>query len=232
MKPFNSPRIPPTLSRAESETLVKLLTLHFAYPLAYPLAGAYFEEIFAQAVGGKRETRKLLFDLLREGTGWSLKTHIRSNVNTGSSFEVVVQRCDILRNRNLTIASPVESLGNAIAHHFNQWAIGSVERQEVFDPRAGFLLRNRTETNFVFFQQRYRLYDPSEVTWRWATEQERSLMGFVADDLVFRWYRSGTQLFGVYRIPNAAYEFKISGHRADLDATLAFFASQGVAGTN
>ncbi len=72
---FSAIPVPATLSSSEYDRLVKLLTLHYAYPLPYPLAGAYFEELFANAVGGRREERKLLFDVLRNGTGWSLKTH-------------------------------------------------------------------------------------------------------------------------------------------------------------
>ncbi len=44
------PLLPSALLPAEYDRLVKLLTLHYAYPLPYPLAGAYFEELFASAV--------------------------------------------------------------------------------------------------------------------------------------------------------------------------------------
>lgn len=54
-------------------------------------------------------------------------------------------------------------------------------------------------------------------------------MGFVNDKLVLRWYRSGTQLFGVYQILLDAHEFEINWKRANLDETIKFFASQGIA---
>ena len=227
--PFNGPPISPTLTKSEADILLKLLTLHFAYPLAYPLAGAYFEEIFARTVGGQRETKKLLFDVLLHETGWSLKTYLgqsRSSINIGSTFEVVIQRCDILRDRTLSLSTPPETLGNAIMQRFNQWALKSLSKQGVSDPRAGFLLRNTSETRFVFFQQRYRLHEPAEVEWRWANAEQRSLMGYVEGSLVLRWYRSGAQLFGEYEIPSEAHEFEIGGSRADLDATIEFFRVQ------
>jgi hypothetical protein len=53
-------------------------------------------------------------------------------------------------------------------------------------------------------------------------------MGYAGDQLVLRWYRSGTQLFGVYRVPADAHDFALHVRRADLDATLAFFDDQGI----
>lgn len=53
-------------------------------------------------------------------------------------------------------------------------------------------------------------------------------MGYVGQTLVFRWYRSGTQLFGVYRIPSKAHRFQINWRRADLDETIAFFTRSGI----
>ncbi len=53
-------------------------------------------------------------------------------------------------------------------------------------------------------------------------------MGFVNDRLVFRWYRSGTQLFGVYQIPLDTHSFHIDWKRANLDDMITFFMHQGV----
>ena len=229
MTAFSSSFIPPYIADAEYEYLVKLLRLHYAYPLPYPLSGAYFEEPFATAIGGKREERKQLFDVLRARTGWSLKTLLWPNVSIGSAFEVVIQRCDILKDRNLTLDSPATALGVQILRRFNGSCEHSAEVQQVDDSRAGFLLRNAQERNFVFFQQRYRLYSQDEVEWRWANDERKSLMGYVTGTLVLRWYRSGTQLFGVYAIPEGAHEFTIEPRRASLEKTLAFFESQGIA---
>ncbi len=220
---YPSHTIPAYLPSDEYDRLVKLLAMHFSYPLPYPLAGAYFEQLFGAAVGGYREQRKLLYDVLRGRIGWSLKTLLKSNMEIGDSFEVVIQRCDILRDQSLSLDSPVKVLGEHILQHFNIFAEDSSQKQDVGDPRAAFLIRNRAERDFTFFQHRYRLYSPDEVQWRWANEYRRSLIGYVAEDLVLRWYRSGTQLFGVYRIPEGAQQFHIAWTRADLDETLAFF---------
>jgi len=211
------------LEHPEWEKLVKLLTLHYSYPLRYPLAGAYFEELFAEAVGGNREERKLLFDVLRGPTGWSLKTLLRATPASAAGFEVVLQRCDILRDRNLSLSDSPEKLGDHILAHFNAFCERAIEVQQVDDPRAAFLIRNRPERRFVFFQQQYELYAPGQLTWQWANDERRSLLAFAEGRLVFRWYRSGTQLFGVYAIPADAAEFEIDWHRADLDETVEFF---------
>ena len=219
--------IPATLSAPHYDRLVKLLALHYAYPLPYPLAGAYFEELFAAAVGGIREERKLLFDVLRGRTGWSLKTLLHTRA-PGNLFEVVIQRCDILKDRALSLDSPTDLLGARILAHFNTFAQGSIDAQNIDDPRAGFLIRDRAERDFRFFQERSRLYTPGEVAWRWANTDRKSLIGFVDDRLVLRWYRSGTQLFGVYRIPLDAHSFQIDWTRANLDDLITFFTDQGV----
>jgi len=220
-----------TISDDEYDRLVKLLTLHYAYPLPYPLAGAYFEEIFAASVNGVREPRKLLFDVLRDQSGWSLKTHLASK-KKGDTFEVVIQRCDILKDRNISLDNPVEVLGESILSHFNRFFNTSVDRQKVTDPRVAFLIRDRSQKNFTFFQKQYELYESDKITWRWANDNNRSIMGFVHDKLVLRWYRSGTQLFGVYQIPIDAHVFQINWQRASLDETINFFTSQGIARIN
>ncbi len=219
------------LTPSQFASLVKLLTVHYAYPLPYPLAGGYFEELFAAAVRGTREPKKLLFDVLDGGTGWSLKTLLWTRLQAQATFEVVVQRCDILKDRKLSLASGEAVLGRKILQRFRNFCEGSAAKQGVSDPRAGFLIRNRAEREFVFFQQRYRLFDADEVEWRWANDDRRSLMGYVGETLVLRWYRSGTQLFGVYRIPAEPHSFVIDCRRASLDETIDFFLTTGIART-
>lgn len=226
---FPTSAISPQLLPGEYERLVQLLTVHYGYPLPYPLSGAYFEELFAAAVGGKREERKLLFDVLRQNIGWSLKTLLWPNLQTGTQIDVVVQRCDILRNREVTLDLPPPTLGRHILDLFNGFCVASAHDQGVSDPRAGFLVRNRSERDFVFFQQRYRLYTPDEVEWAWANDGQRSLLGTVNGQLVLRWYRSGTQLFGVYRIPVDHHSFRIDWRRAGLEETIDFFLRAGIA---
>lgn len=197
--------------------------MHYSYPLPYPLSGPYFEELFATAIHGRRETRKLLFDVCCGSLGWSLKTLLWGNIGPDTNFEVVIQRCDIFKDKTLSIQSDVATLGHRILQHFNRFGEESLYKQGIDDARCGFLLRTKGERSFVFFQQRYRFYSSGEVTWRWANSDRRSLLGFLDGKLVLRWYRSGTQLFGVYSIPSGAHAFRLNWQRADLDATLAFF---------
>lgn len=215
------------LEDSEYGRLKKLLTLHFTHPLPLPLGGGYFETLFAQTVGGIREEQKLLFDVLKGSVGWSLKTLLKTG--NADQFEVVIQRCDILRDRSVKLDDPVSMLGLKILEHFSAFATRSLAQQNVTDARGGFLLRDRREQRFMFFQERYKLYQPGEVEWRWANAERKSLMGFVDGTLVLRWYRSGTQLFGVYRIPADAHRFEITWRRAGLDETLAFFEQYGSA---
>ncbi len=153
---FPRTTIASTLPSLEYDRLVKLLAVHYAYPLPYPLAGTYFEELFASAVSGEREKRKLLFDVLRGRTGWSLKT-AQQTKSRGDLFEVVIQRCNILKDqdRTITLDSPIEVLGERIVEHFNKFALNSYATQDVEDPRAGFLIRDNAEHSFIFFQRNY-----------------------------------------------------------------------------
>lgn len=77
----------------------------------------------------------------------------------------------------------------------------------------------------MFFQQAYKTYNLADVEWRWANDEHKSIVGFVNGHLTFRWYRSGTQLFGVYGVPNDAHRFMINVQRADLETAIKFFSS-------
>jgi hypothetical protein len=222
-------RLPGRPRRIEHQHPVKqVLELHLAYPLPYPLAGAYFEEIFAYTVGGTREPRKLLFDVVKGTVGWSLKTLQWQDLKPGASFEVVIQRCDILKNASLTLAATeLAALGAAILSHFKTFADLSAQVQVVDDPRAGFLIRD-LENNFVFFQSAYRAHPEEELTWEWGSERRNSLVGRLGSKIVLRWYRSGTQLFGVYTIPDDAHVFHIDCERASMTDTLEFLEERGL----
>lgn len=163
----------------------------------------------------------MLFDVHRGGIGWSLKTSQTNN----NQFEVVIQRCDILKDPTVSLDDPVERLGQKILERFFAFVDLSSREQSVIDPRVGFLLRDKSEKSFVFFQQAYKKYVPNNVQWRWANDGRKSIMGFVDERLTFRWYRSGTQLFGVYHVPIDAHQFVINVQRASLEQAMQFFSS-------
>ena len=148
----------------------------------------------------------------------------RSDAET---FEVVLQRCDILKDRGLSLESPIEVLGERLLQHLNDFCLRSARDQKVSDCRDGFLIRSRNERDFIFFQQRHRLYHSSEVTWQWSNEMKRSMMGHLNGELILRWYRSGTQLFGVYHTPAKHSAFHIDWERAGLDEAIELFARAG-----
>ena len=212
--------VPSRLNPEEFSRLLELLKLHYSFPLPIPLSGKY-ELLFAKAVQGVQEQRKLLFDVYHQGVGWSLKTFQTAS----QQFEVVIQRCDILSDASVALDDPEDKLGLKILERFYTFADISATEQRVSDPRAGFLLRDKQEKNFVFFQQSYERHAPSDVKWRWANDDRKSMMGFVNGTLTFRWYRSGTQLFGVYRVPEDAHHFQIDVTRASLEDAVRFFSS-------
>ena len=226
----------------ECEALAELLKLHHAYPLEYPLSGPAFEIIFARSVKGERETRKLLFDVLRGNIGWSLKTSqvVLNALNTGSSFEVVLQRCDILSNKSLSVQTPPSELGKHILAHFYRFYEDSIQKQKVEDPRTAFLLRAEVkdqlkapapaeqEHKFVLFQEQFRLYSEQDVVWEWANDGGKSLIGRVNGRSALRWYRSGTQLFGVYYVPEDVCRVSIPNRRVTLNQMLSYLAELGI----
>lgn len=197
---------------------INYIKLHYAYPLPFDLSGAYFEEIFALSVNGKRGIGKDLFDVTRGTVGWSLKTtqwYPRANKR---HFEIVLKRSDILRDDNLRglyeEARP-EELGSLIQKDLQDFLDLSKQKQGVEEARIAFLLRNRTETQFILFQVPYQI--PQNLRWERGNQSNRkSLIGFDGNRKVLRWYRSGTQTFGVYNVPDApseAHWFEVSASR-------------------
>lgn len=116
--------VPSQLPPEEFERLLELLRLHYAYPLPIPLSGKYFELLFAEAVKGTQEEKKLLFDVHRKDVGWSLKTFQTSS----DQFEVVIQRCDILKDPKVSLEDPVEHLGQKILERFSAFVDHSAYR--------------------------------------------------------------------------------------------------------
>lgn len=226
----------------ECETLTELLKVHYAYPLEYPLSGPAFEIIFASSVNGKREARKLLFDVLRDNIGWSLKTSQVSpaSLSAGKGFEVVLQRCDILSNKSLSVQTPPAELGKHILAHFYRFYEHSIQEQKVEDARTAFLLRAEVsyhskapaspeqEHKLVLFQEQFRLYNESDVVWGWANDGGKSLLGKVNGNSVLRWYRSGTQLFGVYYVPEDVCRVSIPSRRVTLTQMLDYMGELGI----
>jgi len=210
------------------ETLIKLLSVHYNFPLAYPLAGAYFEEMFAYASSGKRSDKKLLFDCVKGTTGWSLKTIIWPKFEIDDSFEVVLQRCDILRDRGLSMQSTEAKLGAAIEERWTGFVKQSMVDQGITDARNAFLVRDRRERRFALIDVPNRATELIGLRWMWANPEKRSLLGYKGDKLIYRWYRSGTQLFGVYPVPRDAVHFDLDWTRADLDEVIAYFLSKGL----
>ena len=210
----------------EVELLIKLLNVHYSYPMPCSLAGTIFEELFASAIKGRKADKKLLFDAYKDDIGWSLKTLQWVKRTTGSSFELVLQRCDILKDKSLNIDLPENVLGLRIIEHFSSFYFTSVKEQKIADPRSCFLLRNKEETSFTLFQQRYQLYSADQIEWKWSNPEKNSLIGTCNDKLVYRWYRSGTQLFGCYTVPNDAHIFDIRWQKLSIDDILEIISSK------
>lgn len=226
---FNQPPVPAKISSDQYDLLVKLLTVHFVYPLPYSVSGAYFEELFAYVVRGQREARKLLFDVHRDGIEWSLKTKVESTrISFNSNFTVVLKRSDVLKDRSLSLNSPAQDLGDQVIVDLQSFYSISAQQQGITDPRIAFLVRDTQERNFFLFQRRYLPYEPSHITWQWANERQNSIIGYYNNSPVLSWYRSGTQTFGIYQIPPDAHNFSIDWKRADLDTTINFFEQMGL----
>jgi len=90
------------LAPGELDRLKKAVTAYLSLPSSPDLAPDAAEEILAWAVEGTTHastagtTRsKLLFDVVRAGVGWSLKTFKPSSLNSGQTFEVVLARASL-----------------------------------------------------------------------------------------------------------------------------------------
>lgn len=188
-----------------------LVDIHFSLPILYDLSGGNFEFFFAEAIGGTRETRKLLFDVTKGDIGWSLKT---LQNRSDSKFEVVLKRCHVINKKFLWQTIDAKIIGDAVIDNLMKFYKKSTSDQKVKTGRVGIMLVNKKLLRFRVFQIKMAIYPKNDIVWEFSKYDKngvekpeiKSIIGKVNGVVVYRWYRSGTQLFGVYDIPKEAIE--------------------------
>lgn len=221
--------IDPRFTQEQIDKLKQFINIHLSLPMKYELAGSNFETLFALMIGGKRETRKLLFDVIKDTTGWSLKT-LQTN---GNKFEIVLKRCNVINKDLAWQTSDAQIIGDAIIDNVNEFYSKSVLKQDVADKRLCILLASKDAKTYRIFQQKLAVYEKDDIEWRFSKQDKngnekpeiKSLMGYHEDKLVYRWYRSGTQLFGVYDVPIDIQSFSLDVRDISFESLVGIFTT-------
>jgi hypothetical protein len=202
------------------ERVQKGIAVFLSLPFNPTVSGASWEGIFAHGVGGAvsgtggvpgGKGSKTLFDVVRGETGWSCKTLLMPGHDPrGRELEFVIKRADVLRKYGLEMVDPYE-LADRIMSDRNDEYTKSADAQGVSDPRVGILLRDRAQRHFAYWEEDYGLFELDEYDWTWGSDQQISVVARHKTDgfMKFRWYRSGAQLFEVFKVPNDALLFDV-----------------------
>jgi hypothetical protein len=211
------------LSPDEKIRLRRAVRAALSVPFIAGVEGYVWEAIFHYVKGlplpnphtGKR--KKLLFDAVDANTrtGWSLKAAQKSP-DSASSFELVIQRADILKKRRalgfpkLTLKSSTEELGQAILAHWNGKINGDMEKQGVDSPRVAILLKSSDHHRYALLEQDLHKFVPKDLSWSWTDETRTGLQARRKDKSVaLRWYPNQKQLFESFTLSAECYRFEV-----------------------
>ena len=154
--------------------------------------------------------------------GWSLKAVQKSPVS--SSFELVIQRADILKKRKalgfpkLTLKSSANDLGRAILAHWNKKINEDMKNQGVDRPRVAILLKSSDHRRYALLEQDLHKFTPSELIWSWTDETRTGLQARRKDNSVaLRWYPNQKQLFESFTLSAECYRFEVNPDPLSLD---------------
>lgn len=157
------------------------------------------------------ETRsKRLFDVVdkQRSVGWSVKS-VQYSFAPGSRIELVIQRADIFKKAQelgfppLSKSSDPQLLGKALLKHWEQKVLNDASDQRVESKRVFILLKQKNSFQYATLEENLRLYESSELEWRWTDSTKTGLQGVLRSDqsCVYRWYPNQKQMFEGFWIP-------------------------------
>jgi hypothetical protein len=227
------------LDESELARIREAIRSIYAIPFIDDIEDYIWEAIFSYARGVplvdpfNKVRGKKLFDLVDpgRGIGWSAKTlDVNRSCSPGSQFELVIQRADIFSKGDalgfgtLSLESKEQRLGDAIITHWLRKADADSTSQGITDPRICILLKMRGgRDKFIFYEDAMHRFGPKELYWKWTNSHRRGLQGFRKDndERVYRWYRSGAQLFECFTLPLTVQAFEVSTSRLPPAAVIA-----------
>lgn len=222
------------LTESELDELKRAIRAYMTLPFSTDVVGDQFEAIFAAATGGKVATpegmrrSKLLFDVTREGIGWSLKTYSPPALPTaGHTFEIVIARASVFSGGLSIESGDPNDFGAAIMTIRRDLLERSLSLQGVDDPREGFLLRSKDNKSYMYFEEALMVEADDEIQWQWTDERRRGLQGRVGNAVKYRWYPSGSQLFARHTVPSENHSFEIMWSKIELVDLIELLTSKG-----
>lgn len=214
--------MPYSLSLVEKTQLQRAIWAALSVPFIAGVEGYVWEAIFHYVKriplpnphANKR--KKLLFDAVdpHNQIGWSLKA-VQKSPNS-SFFELVIQRADILKKRNvlgfpkLTLESSPEELGQAILKHWNNKIANDMKEQGVKYPRLAILLKSPNHQRYALLEQDFHIFTNQELIWSWTDETHTGLQARHKNESVaLRWYPNQKQLFESFILSENSYRFEV-----------------------
>lgn len=189
------------LTVEETERLRQAIIATVAAPVIGSIEDYSWEAIFhyvknlplSDPAGGRN---KLLHDAvdIKNKIGWSLKTVQLRKLTSGTAFQFIIQRADIIDKAEalgfpgLTVDSPVAELGAAVIKHWNGTIMTARSSQGVTASYEGILLKTRKGLSYVYAQYPLEPLNSSVLSWTWSTTKTgaagKGLQGRVGNELV------------------------------------------------
>lgn len=184
-------------------------------PLHRTISGEAWEEVLADALKGRAVGTgvpgggKFTFDVLAGQAGFSAKTLSAKRANLielagqNRAFWFVIGRLPVIAHGESLTASQI---GNRVVQEFNQRREVSMDQQSVQMPRMGLLLRSADEREHLYWEAHCCALDRQALKWSWTSADRKSVTGRCGccGQSLYRFFLSGTQLFGAFSAPRQA----------------------------
>ncbi len=198
-------------------------------PFNADVSGEVAEAIIAEARGGKWQAKRSNRpepDMVLKGKNYSMKTEKISGSaksRLGTREDIITARPDPSASfpKGTTLSNiSDDELGQAVLLHYNKEIVRKYEWDII-----SILLRNKDNTEFIYFEEPADEYDLDAYTWRptkRAKGENRNIAGYDRKGrLCFKWNSRGKQFYVVHDIPKDADVFKISPRKLKVTDVLA-----------
>lgn len=198
------------------------------------LSGKVLEKVFADAVDGHASDDNSFVDVIKDTTGWQLKSTMQGTnhlvwgrVKLEDKYDRIVKACESYESR--------DELGADLLETCNEKARVSMEKHGIDDLRymhIKFLKGNEVVVTEVALGDSDQIFDPEGFYWEWADPVNNSgaLIGFHLEtgEEWFRWYGQNENHFHLTNeaawieemsLHTSVYEFQTisTGNRLPLD---------------
>ena len=215
------------LTRKEIEAMKDYLQAYFANPYVTDLSGDDWEKIFALSIGVTPPKERGIIgqlDVVRGDYGWSTKTV--KTLHGDNRVVIITGRNNIVYTYDARDLSQytTDQIGEMVLGIHNE-RVHQFKRQVRF-PLVCVLVRQRGNTEFIYFEEEAKEYDYRDFEWKWNEPTKRipamqNIHGFQHDGKKkFIWQSNGSQFSIYYDVPANATRFRIDKFTIPIDRYL------------